>query len=121
MDDVLDRPSAVVPANRRQPQRVRLTLAGAQLGASAGSAVLGFVLAYGVLHWLHVAGIEFALLARLAPIPLFAAVLGSCPFALLGFVLAAFSKRSMQAQLAMLPRALIVVCALFVLEILLFP
>jgi len=50
----------------------RRRTASAAVALQAGITVLTFLIVYGVLHLLHVAGIDIGVVARLISIPLFA-------------------------------------------------
>jgi hypothetical protein len=92
-----------------------------QLAIGAISGCILFMISYGVLHGMHVAGYDPALLERLSAIPLFATALASGLIAAPAGVLASVSLGARIDLLRRLPLALAVAAVALAGEIIFFP
>ena len=99
----------------------RRRTASAAVALQAGITALMFLVVYGLLHLLHVAGIDIAIVARLITIPLFAHAVVAAVAALASIAAGWSMVRAGRIRHRWLPAALAVAPGLFSLAIVLFP
>ncbi|HVR62745.1 MAG TPA: hypothetical protein VMU50_12650 [Polyangia bacterium] len=107
-------PTNNAPAWRRRTSRASVAL-------QAGITVLTFLSVYGLLHLLHVAGIDLGGVARWISIPLFAHTALAAAAALASIAVGRALVRARRLRSRWLPVAFAVGPALFSLAIVLFP
>lgn len=93
---------------------------GARVGVQVGCAGVTFFVAYVTLQLLHALGRDPAIVAALAPIPLFARFVASAICALPIGLVFGFLSRDRERWLSILPKLLAVAIGLFVLAIAIF-
>jgi hypothetical protein len=108
------------PNDRRLSPIVERRSTNARVGVQIGCAGVAFFVAYVTLQLLHAIGRDPAIVAALAPIPLFARFIASaiCAFPI-GLVFG-FLLRDRQRWLSLLPTLLAIAIGLFVLTVAFF-